>query len=130
MGSGIAEILALPSITVARKIEVSNANVKVERVVSDGYETIEAPMPALITASSEIGELRSATVKEIIAAQKKPITVWNAKELGVDASQMRQAKPLRLFTPQKENRCEVVEGETAEEMGANLAVKLRAAQIL
>lgn len=130
VGSGIAEILGIPSITIVRKVELDDGKVIAERVVSDGYEVIEAPLPILITVSNELGELRYATVKELVASRNKPIMTWNAQALGVTPSQMRQARLLSLFVPQKESRCEVVGGETAEEMGANLALKLRAAQIL
>ena len=130
VGSGIAEILGIPSITIVRKVELGDGKVIAERVVLDGYEVIEAPLPILITVSNELGELRYATVKELVASRNKPIMTWNAQELGVTPSQMRQARLLSLFVPQKESRCEVVGGETPEEMGANLALKLRAAQIL
>ena len=130
VGSGIAEILGIPSITIARKVELDDGKVIAERVVSDGYEVIEAPLPSLITVSNELGELRYATVKELVASRNKPIMTWDAQELGVTPSQMRQARLLSLFVPQKESRCEVVGGETPEEMGANLALKLREAQIL
>lgn len=131
VGSGIAEILQIPSVTAAGKIEAINGKVRVERMVSDGYEVIEAPMPALVTASNEIGELRSATVQALIEARKKPTTVWNAQELGADPSRMKRVKLLRLFTPpRREAKCQVIEGETLEEAGANLALKLREAKTI
>jgi len=130
VGPGIAEILGIPSITIVRKVELGNSKVKAERMVSDGYETIEMSLPSLITVSSELGELRYASLQELVASRKKPIITWNAQELEVDPSQMRRAGLLRLFTPQKEGRCEIVPGETPEEMGVNLALRLRQAQIL
>ena len=131
VGSGIAEILGIPSITVARKIEVSNEKVRVKRVVSDGYEVIEALMPVLVTASSEIGELRFTTMEKIMAAKKKEPTVWKPADIGVDASQIgRRVKLLKLFQPVHEGKCEIIEGEGPEEAGANLALKLREAKIL
>jgi electron transfer flavoprotein beta subunit len=42
VGSGIAEILGIPAITPAKNVELVNGNVKVERVVTDGFEVIEA----------------------------------------------------------------------------------------
>lgn len=130
VGLGIAEILQIPSITIARKVEVSDSKVRVERVVSDGYEVIEAPTPVLITVGNELGELRPATIAAMMAAQKKPITIWNAKELGVDLSQMKRANLLKLFIPVHESRCQFIEGESPEEAGSNLATKLREAKIL
>jgi electron transfer flavoprotein beta subunit len=130
VGSGIAEILGIPSVTTVRKVELDDGKVRVEQVLSDGYEVIEVPLPALITVSNELGELRSVTLKEIMAAQKKPLTIWNAESVGVEPSQMRRARLLRLFIPQKEARCEMVLGETEEKLGVNLALKLREAQVI
>jgi electron transfer flavoprotein beta subunit len=131
VGSGIAEILGIPSVTVIRNVEVSNEKVRVERVVSDGYQVIEAPMPVLVTASSEAGELRMAALKAIMEAQKKTVMTWDAQELGVDLSQMKRVNLRQLFTPDhRECRCEMVEGQSPEEAGANLAAKLREAGIV
>lgn len=130
VGSGIAELLNIPSVTSVRKVELNNDKVKVERLLPDGYEVIEVALPALITVSSALGELRSATLQEMMAAQKKPITIWNAEELSVEPSQVKQTKLLKLFIPQYEARCEMVDGETDEEQGVNLALKLREEQIL
>ncbi len=131
VGSGVAEIFGIPSITAARKIEVGNGKVRVERVISDGYEVIEAPMPVLITASSEIGELRTATVKAIIAAQQKPVTTWNADDLGVNPSQLKRTNLRALFIPDRRGvKCQLIEGESPEEAGANLAQQLRETKIL
>jgi len=126
VGSGIAEILRIPSITEARKVEASDEKVIVERVVSDGYEVIEASIPALVTASNEIGELRFPAIVSIMAAQKKPITVWNARDLQIEPSQMKRVNLLKLsMPPRREVKCQFMDSDTPEEAGANLALKLR-----
>ena len=131
VGSGIAEILGIPSITIARKVELTDKKVRVEQVVSDGYEVIEAPIPALITLTNEIGDLRAATMKAIIEAKKKPITVWNAQDIGADLSQIRRTDLLKLFIPTREGpECQIMTGESPEEAGANLALKLREEKLI
>ena len=130
VGSGIAEILDISCVTVVRKVELNDGKVRVERVISDGYEVIETSLPCLITVGNELGELRYATTQELVASRKKPVTTWSAQELEVDPSQVRRARLPKLFIPQKESRCEIIEGETFEEMGTNLALKLREARIL
>ncbi len=130
VGSGIAEILGIPSITIARKVELNGGKVRVERLLSDGYEIIEAALPALITVSNELGELRSIGMKELIAAQKTPITTLTAQELGGESYLNRQTQLLKLFVPKREGRCEIITGETVEQAGANLALKLRDANII
>ena len=134
VGSGIAEILGLPSVTVAQKIDITDGKAKVERVTADGYEVIEVSLPALITVSNELGEPRYPKITGIMAAKKKEPTIWKPADIGVDASQIgtagRRAKLLKLFQPVREGKCEIIEGENPEEAGANLALKLREAKIL
>jgi len=134
VGSGIAEILGLPCITLAKKIDITDGKARVERVTSDGYEVVEVALPALITVSNEFGEPRYATIKGIMAAKKKEPTVWKPADIGVEPSQIgaagRRSKLLKLFQPVREDKCEIVEGESPEEAAANLAQKLREAKIL
>lgn len=130
VGSGIAEILGIPSITIAQKVEVIDKKLMVERLVSDGYEVVEAPLPALVTISNEIGELRSATIKAMIAAKEKTVTVWNAQDIGADPSRAKRISLLKLFTPVQEVKCQIVEGSTPEEAAENLVLKLRDAKII
>lgn len=131
VGSGIAEILKLPGITAACKVEPVNGKVIVERLVSDGTEEVEAPMPALVTVSSEIGELRYPGVKELMAAQKMPITVRRAQDLGVDVSQLKSPNLVSLSAPLgRKAECQFIETETPEEAGADLAIRMKEAQLL
>jgi electron transfer flavoprotein beta subunit len=58
VGSGIAAILGIPIVTLARKVEVIGNKVRVERVILDGYEVVQVPLPALVTVSNELGEAR------------------------------------------------------------------------
>jgi electron transfer flavoprotein beta subunit len=130
VGSGIAEILGIPSVTLAKKIEVVDGKVMVERVIPDGYEVIEVAIPALITVSNELGEPRYATLKGIMAAKKKPVTTWTAQDLDIDPSGLGYTKLLKLFIPVREAKCEFVEAESLEEAGVNLALKLREAKMI
>ena len=134
VGSGIAQILGLPSVTLAQKIEPSDGKAKVQRRTDDGYETVEVSLPALITVSNEVGEPRYPTIKGIMAAKKKEPVIWKPADIGVDTSQIgvagRRTTMLKLFQPVREGKCEIIEGETPEEAAANLALKLREAKVL
>ena len=128
VGSGVAEILGLPSVTLARKVEVSDGKARIERVVPDGYQVVEVSLPAVVTVSNELGEPRYATIKGIMSAKRKEPIVWSPADIGVDPSELgaagRRSKMLKLFQPVREGTCEIVEGENEEEAGANLAVRL------
>ena len=134
VGSGIAEILGLPSVTLVKKIEILDGKAKVERITADGYEVVEVSLPAVPTISNEIGEPRYPTIKGIMAAKKKEPTVWKPADVGIEPSQVgaagKRAKMLKLFQPVREGKCEIVEGENPEEAAANLALKLREAKVL
>ena len=134
VGSGIAEFLGIPCVTVAKKVEITNGKVRVERVVTDGYEVIEAPMPCLITVSNELGEPRYAPLKGIMAAAKKQPIIWKPGDIGVEPSQIgaqgRRTRLARLFQPVREAKCEIIEGESAAEAAVSLALRLREAKVI
>lgn len=134
VGSGIAEILGLPSITLAKKIDTSDGKAKVERVTADGYEVIEVSLPVLVTVSNELGEPRYPKITGIMAAKKKEPILWKPADIGLEASQVgtpgRRTKLIKLFQPVHEGKCEIIEAESPEEAGANLATKLRESKIL
>ena len=134
VGSGIAEILGLPSVTLVKKIDITNGKARVERVTDEGYEVIDVPLPALVTVSNEIGEPRYPTIRGIMAAKKKEPVIWKPADIGVEVSQIgaagRRTKLFKLFQPVREGKCEIVEGENPEEAAINLALKLREAKVL
>lgn len=134
VGSGIGEYLGLPSVTPIQKIEISDGRAKVERVIPDGLEVVEVPLPAVFTVSNELGEPRYATLKGIMAAGKKKVTVWGPPDIDADPSKLGAAgaktKMLKLFIPVREAKCEVIEGENEEETAVKLALKLREVKLI
>ena len=134
VGSGIAEILGLPGVTLAKKIDITDGKARVERVTADGYDIIEVSLPAVITVSNELGEARYPTIKGIMAAKRKEPVVWKPADIGIEPSQLgtagRRTRLLKLFQPVREGECEIIEGESPEEAAVNLAQRLREAKVL
>ncbi len=128
-GSGIAETLGLPCVTLARKIDIDDGRATVQRVITDGYEVVTTPLPAVVTVSNEIGEVRYPTMKNIMAAKKAKPAVYTSADIGMDASIPRRSTKIRLFQETREAHCEFVGGKSPEEIAGNLAEKLRAAKI-
>ncbi len=133
-GSGIAELLGWPALTIGKDVQVRDGTIAVERVLMDGFETVEAPLPAVATVSNELGEPRYPKLQQIMQAARKQVTVWSAADLGLDASQLGpEARKLtleRLYIPVTEAQCEFMEGDTPEEKAANLAKKLAEAKLI
>lgn len=128
---GVAEILGLSCISLGKKVEIGDNKVSVERITPDGYEVVEAPLPALVTVSNELGQPRYPTLRGIMAATRKKPTIWSAADLEMDTSQLQPRVTLRnLFVPVKEQQCEIIEGEDAADAGRQLAMKLREAKLI
>ena len=80
----LAELLAIPQLTFAKKVEVEGSNIKVHRQTADGYQVIESATPALITVTAAIAEPRYASLKGIMAARSKEIRQVGLGDLGVE----------------------------------------------
>jgi len=108
--------------------------VRVERVVTDGYEVIEVSTPALITVSNELGEPRYPKLKGIMTAARKQVPTWTAQDIGADPSKLgaagARAKLLKLFVPVKVSKCEIIEGENLEDAAFKLALRLREVKLI
>ena len=81
VGPQIAEHLNLPVISYAQDIKIEGDKVVVERLYDDRYHVIEAQMPCLITALSELNEPRYMTPGGIFDACKAEITTWGRADL-------------------------------------------------
>ncbi len=87
----IAELLGLPSVTFAKKVEIAGDSVKVERQTEAGYDEVESPLPALVTVTAGVVEPRYPSFKGIMAAKSKPVEVLTVADLGLDPSQVGAA---------------------------------------
>ena len=128
---GIAEILGIPCITLGRDVNASDGKVTVERNIPDGYEVLEASLPALITVSNELGQPRYPTLRGIMAATRRRPVVWTIDDLHLDGSQKKQRVELvNMFVPTTDKQCQFIQGEDDAEAGRKLALALREAKLI
>jgi electron transfer flavoprotein beta subunit len=134
VGLGIAELLGIPCVSIAQKIDLDGRTVLVERLVEGGFDVMEVDLPVLITVSNEINKPRYPTLRGIMAAGKKQIPTWDAAALGIDpahtGAQAAHARLVKLYVPVHEAHCEFIEGDTDEEKGEKLALRLREAKLI
>ncbi|HEY7269994.1 MAG TPA: electron transfer flavoprotein subunit beta/FixA family protein [Dehalococcoidia bacterium] len=133
-GLSIAEILGWPSISITKRVNATDSAVTAERVLGDAFETVEVPLPAVVTVSNELGEPRYPKLPQIMAAARKQVTTWAAADLGLGADQAGKAGSRltleRLYVPTVKSQCEFIEGEGPEEMAVALARKLREMKLI
>jgi len=73
VGTMVAEMLGLPSISVVVKLEITNGTAIVEREIEGGKEKVQASLPAVFTAQKGLNEPRYPSLKGIMASKSKPI---------------------------------------------------------
>jgi len=83
VAAGIAVLLGLPYLSYAARIEPSDGHVRVRRITPTGYEVLDAPMPALISATQALGEPRYPALKGIMAARRKEIATRSLADLDL-----------------------------------------------
>ncbi|MCY4136851.1 MAG: electron transfer flavoprotein subunit beta/FixA family protein [Rhodobacteraceae bacterium] len=134
VGGGIAELLNVPAITLAASIEIDGQTVRVRRALVDGAETVEAPLPAVVTVAHEMGAPRKASLRETMRAASKPVTVWTASDIGLAADEIgnhgRRAVPERLYIPLSDVKCEYITGETPAAVASALITRLQEEKLL
>ena len=81
----VAELLGMPALTFARKLDHSDGTIRIERQTSGGYDVVEATLPALVTVTSGAVEPRYPTFKGIMQAKQKPIDQPSCADLGVES---------------------------------------------
>jgi electron transfer flavoprotein beta subunit len=130
VGTGIASLLGIPCITAARQVGLDNDKVRVEKALPDGYEAVEAPAPAVVTTTYEVGALREPGVEAFMSAAKKPITTYNAHELGIETANTNRFDLLKMYEPAHAGKCEILDGAGPDEKAAKLVIRLREAKVI
>jgi len=86
VGAMVAELLDLPYVPLASKLDVSGSTATVERDVAGGVEVLELQLPAVIGAAKGMAEQRIPNMRGIMAARTKPLHVVPATNPGVLAA--------------------------------------------
>lgn len=74
VGAMVAELLDMPFVSLATKLDVAGSTATVERDVTGGTEVLEVSLPAVISAAKGMAEQRIPNMKGIMAARTKPLT--------------------------------------------------------
>ncbi|MFC1498580.1 electron transfer flavoprotein subunit beta/FixA family protein [Verrucomicrobiota bacterium] len=133
VGPGIATHLDLPQLTYVRKIEeIDEKHLVAERLMENGYEVVDVPLPCLLTVVKEINEPRLPSLKGKMAAKKAEIIKWTAEDLQADGDKIgldgSPTKVVKIFTPPPREGGEIFTGEP-EDIVPKLVEKLKEAVI-
>ena len=92
----------------------------VNKSLPDGYERVKAEMPALITVSNEVGELRYISRTKMLKMLRGAgsIPSWSAGDLDVTSETLQKMRIAALSSPPDMGRdCQFIEGAPNEQAG-------------
>lgn len=110
VGAMIAELLDLPFISLATKLEVNGGTARMVREVQGGTEEVEVTGPFVLSAAKGMAEQRIPNMRGIMAARSKPLEVKPA----ADFKPLSEIKHYAL--PPAKGDCKYIDAENAGEL--------------
>lgn len=119
----LAELLGLPHASLVLHAEKITTGLSVKRELEGGwFQTIELPLPALLSIQSGGSKLRYATLMGIKRAKTKEVRRLSAAELNVNSSQSVSLAAISL--PKKQKSTQMIDGPP-QQAAASLVEKLK-----
>jgi electron transfer flavoprotein alpha subunit len=89
VGPEVAELLGIPQVTGATKVEIiDQRRLRVDREMDEGIETLEVDLPALLTASERLIRPPRVAPEDLEAVKDAPLQVLTAADLGLSSDQV------------------------------------------
>jgi len=121
VGPELSEMLGLPFVAYVSKVEeVAEGVIRVQRMVEEGYEVIEAALPAVITVVKEINVPRLPSLRGSMKARTAAIPVWTAADIGAETDKAGIAgsptRVVRVFFPRRTRASEMLQGSVEQQV--------------
>ncbi|MGB8682236.1 MAG: FAD-binding protein [Candidatus Binatus sp.] len=135
VGPEIAELIGAAQITGARKLEIEGRTLRAERESDEGFDEVEAEMPAVITCAERVAQPVKVKPGASDEAATKPIQVVRAAELGADAKEFGLAgsptwvQEVRVVTTPT-TECKFIDATDAERAATEIMSALEALSAL
>jgi len=121
VGPGLSEMLGIPFVAYVSGVdEIRDGYIRVQRMVEEGYETIEMALPAVITVVKEINVPRLPSLRGSMKAKTAQIPVWSAGDIRVEEDKAGIAgsptRVVKVFFPRRERKSQMLQGSTEEQV--------------
>ncbi len=117
------------------ELDPEGGSITVERLLEEGRQVLQAPLPAVVGTTKGINEPRYPSFMGIRKATRAEYPVWDTAALEVEPERVGTAgigvRWERIFAPPaREGTAEIIEAETVEETARLLVEKLRAEKVI
>lgn len=128
VGPSLAEKLDIPHVTYVNKIEeIKEGYIRCQRLTTNGYEIIEATLPALITVVEDLNVPRLPSIKNLREAMNKEVTTLTSVDVNADTKftglNGSPTQVVKTFIPEFNVNSEIIDG-TPEEQATKLVDSL------
>ena len=135
VGPALAEFLGWPHVSVVSKIEWKDeTTLRAHREIEGGREILEVTLPAVLTANKGLNEPRYASLRNIMAAKKKPIEAVDPASLGLDPAAVgasgRKVAVARMDPPPPRAAGKRFEGDPGESVAEVVRLLREEAKVL
>ena len=115
VGNQLGALLNVPVCNGISKLEPAENAVVADRVLENEIEVLEIPFPAVVSVTANITNPFIPSMKDIIAAGKKPV-----QEVDIDLNDIKASSEeiVDAAPKKKERRMEILEGESDENIDA------------
>jgi len=129
-GAQTARVLGWPILSLASSLNISGDSLVVERAVEEGRQTVEGPLPAVVSVVKDIGEPRYPSFMGIRKASRANIPEWSLADLGLTAPGISVRWPDLMNPPVREVTNEIITGDNPEQIADLLAEKILGEKVL
>jgi electron transfer flavoprotein beta subunit len=121
--AAVADRLRRPAISQVSELTVGDGSVTGKRQTEFGYDTIRAPLPAIVAVADSINTPRYPSLKGIMGAKKKPQETLSAADVG--GAEAPKTAVLAVSPPPARGEARKIEddGSAAEKIVEFLAEK-------
>jgi electron transfer flavoprotein beta subunit len=86
--TAVAELLDLPAATFARKLDIDDGQVRIERQTETGYDIVTGDLPVLVTVTAGATEPRFPSLKGVMQAKQKSVERLALSDLDLTADEV------------------------------------------
>ena len=120
VGNQLGALLGLPTLNAVDGLAVDGSQVRVERLLDDGVQVVDVPLPAVLSVTPGLNTPRIPGMKDILAAGKKPVSETTGEMPGPSTRQ------ISLLAPAQVDRARVVLEGAPADVAQQLADYLKA----
>ena len=117
VGPRVAELLGIPQVTAITSLTIEDGKATLIHDVEGDEETLEVPLPVLVTTQQGLNEPRYPSLPGIMKAKKKPLTILELDDLDVEEEDVEaKTEKVEVFLTPKKQQGKVLAGELNQQV--------------